>query len=121
MYSMFQPDPNIDIEQLRVRFGYRVILAAFILVAVSLVVVWSLWASRGSADIKLTDLIAIVSTVTGLAGTVVGAFFGVSASAAARDQANQARQASQEIANKALAQLPPEKAAAVLAHDPPSA
>jgi len=111
--TVFQPDPNIDIEQLRVRFGYRVILWGFLLVGLSLVVAWGVWNAR-TADMKFSDVVSIVTAVTGIVGTLVGAFFGVSASATARDQAEKARQDTQALANKALAALPPDAAAKVV-------
>ena len=104
-----------DTNELRIRLGFYVIVAGFILIAVTLLIAVSLWAFRTSADqMKISDLVSMISTVTGVVGTIVGAFFGVNSAGAARDQMNVARQETQEVSNRALAHLSPEVAARVI-------
>jgi hypothetical protein len=115
--NLVKPDPNIPTDQLRIRFGYRVILAGFILIGATVLIAWGIWANRAGPDqLKIQDLVAIISTVTGIVGTVVGAFFGVNAAGAARDQSDKARKDAQDVANRALALLPPERGSEALGH-----
>src|SRR5580658_6138528 len=98
---MFQPREGIPLDELRVRFGYRVILGGFILVGLTVVVAAFVWDGRQNSDnLKFADIVSIVTAVTGIVGTIIGAFFAVNTSAAARDQADKARKDAQEITNR---------------------
>ena len=112
---MFQPKTGVPLDELRVRFGYRVILGGFALIALTVIVAAVVWNGRMSADsLKFEDVVSIVTAVTGIVGTIVGAFFAVNTSAAARDQMNDARQDAQNVSNRALAKLPPDQADSVV-------
>ena len=56
---------------------------------------------------KPTNVASIIGVFTSIVGTLVGAFLGVQVGAAGKDKA-------QNIANRALAALPPETAKAIL-------
>jgi hypothetical protein len=66
------------------------------------------------ASLNFADVVSIVTAVTGIVGTIVGAFFAVNTSGAARDQMNVARQEAQNVSNRELAKLPPDRADEVL-------
>jgi hypothetical protein len=58
-------------------------------------------------DWKPNDVATLVGLFTGVVGTLVGAFLGVQVGAAGKEK-------SENLANRALAALPPERAAEVL-------
>lgn len=55
-----------------------------------------------------TDVTTVLSSLFAVVGTVVGAYFGIKASADTRDKTQGAIDKANEIANRALAELPPE-------------
>jgi uncharacterized membrane protein len=63
---------------------------------------------------KPNDVSTLVSAFIGIVGTLVGAFLGVQVGAAGKQKSEESRQKSEDKANRALAALPPEKAAEVL-------
>ncbi len=80
--------------------GFAVVLATFIL---------SLYKWSESKDVT-----AAVGSVTGVVGTLAGAFFGVHVGAAGKDRAEAQRDAAQNKLTQLAALMPPEQAARAL-------
>jgi hypothetical protein len=55
-----------------------------------------------------TDVTTVLSSLFAVVGTVVGTYFGIKTSADTRDNAQGTIEKANEIANRALAELPPE-------------
>jgi hypothetical protein len=78
-----QTDAN-QTDQLRIRYGFWVVIVGFLLVGVIAVAAVLKWNTAG-------DVTAIIGSVTGVVGTVVGAFFGVHVGSAGKEKAEAAR------------------------------
>jgi hypothetical protein len=70
-------------DQLRIKYGFWVVIVGFLLVGVIAVAAVSKWNAAG-------DVTAVVGSVTGVVGTVVGAFFGVHIGSAGKEKAEAA-------------------------------
>lgn len=92
-----------QLDGMRLRYGFWIIIIGFGLVAFITVVSIFAWS-------EVTNVATVVGAVSSLVGTVVGAFFGVQFGSAGREKAEAARDRSQEIAEVALSMLPPESA-----------
>jgi hypothetical protein len=93
----------VEIDRLRLRYGFWIILSGFALVAFITLLATFRWA-------EVTSVATVVGAVASLVGTVVGAFFGVQVGAVGRDRAEASRERSEELARAALSMLPPESA-----------
>jgi len=71
-------------DQLRIQYGFWVVIVGFLLVGIIAVAAVSKWNTAG-------DVTAVVGSVTGVVGTVVGAFFGVHVGSAGKEKAEAAR------------------------------
>ena len=85
-----------EIDRLRLRYGFWIIITGFALVAFITIVSIFRWAE--------------VTSVATVVGTVVGAFFGVQVGAVGKERAEASRERSEELARAALSMLPPESA-----------
>jgi len=92
-----------EIERLRLKYGFWIILTGFVLVALITIVSTYRWA-------EVTSVATVVGAVASLVGTVVGAFFGVQVGAVGKERAEASRERSEELARAALSMLPPESA-----------
>jgi len=92
-----------EIDSLRLRYGFWIIIAGFALVAFITIVATFRW-------VEVTSVATVVGAVASLVGTVVGAFFGVQVGAVGKERAEAARDRSEELARAALSMLPPESA-----------
>jgi hypothetical protein len=92
-----------EIDRLRLRYGFWIIITGFALVAFITMVAIFRWA-------EVTSVATVVGAVTSLVGTVVGAFFGVQVGAVGKERAEASRERSEEVAQAALSMLPPESA-----------
>jgi hypothetical protein len=98
----------------RIRYGTRLILAAFgLLATVFLVAVWQFTTAA--------DVSAAVGAVAGVVGTIVGAFFGAQIGSSGKEtaeagwaQAENGRVQAERAARTALAKLQPDDAAEVM-------
>ena len=97
------PMPPEEIDRLRLKYGFRIIITGFALVAFITVVSIFRWA-------EVTSMATVVGAVSSLVGTVVGAFFGVQVGAVGKERAEAARERSEEAVKAALSMLPPESA-----------
>jgi hypothetical protein len=98
---------NDPIGEVRLKYSLWVVLVGLLasLVAV-LVAIW-----------KLTDptsIAGVVASLTGLVGTVVGAFFGVQVGAAGKEKAEAERSDAERMVTRMAAAMTPEQAASVL-------
>ena len=92
-----------EIDRLRLRYGFWIIVTGFALVAFITMVATFRWA-------EVTSVATVVGSVASLVGTVVGAFFGVQVGAVGKERAEASRERSEELARVALSMLPPESA-----------
>ncbi len=92
-----------DIDRLRLRYGFWIIITGFTLVFLITLMASFRWA-------EVTSVATVVGAVASLAGTVVGAFFGVQVGAVGKERADAARERSDEGIKAALSMLPPESA-----------
>ena len=95
--------PPEEIEKLRLKYGFWIIISGFALVAFITAISTFRWT-------EVTSVATVVGAVTSLVGTVVGAFFGVQVGSAGKERAEAARERSDEMAKAALGMLPPESA-----------
>ncbi len=92
-----------QLDRMRLRYGFWIIMTGFGLVAFITMVSIFTWS-------EVTSVATVVGAVSSLVGTVVGAFFGVQFGSAGKERAEAARDRSQEMAEAALSMLPPESA-----------
>ena len=92
-----------EIDRLRLRYGFWIIIAGFALVAFITVVSTFRWT-------KVTSVGTVVGAVASLVGTVVGAFFAAPAEAVGKERPEASRERSEEMTRAALPMLPPESA-----------
>jgi hypothetical protein len=79
-------DDDKALEGLRIIYGFWLIVVA-LLIALLVLFVTLTTIRRISPDVKTTDIVAIIGTVTGLITTLVAAFFGIQQAGAGRSQA----------------------------------
>ena len=92
-----------QLDRMRLKYGFWIIMTGFGLVAFITVVSIFTWG-------EVTSVATVVGAVSSLVGTVVGAFFGVQFGSAGKERAEAARDRSEEMAEAALSMLPPESA-----------
>ena len=92
-----------EIDRLRLRYGFWIIISGFALVFLITLISTFRWA-------EVTSVATVVGAVASLVGTVVGAFFGVQVGGAGKERAEAARERSEEVTRTALSMLPPESA-----------
>ena len=97
------PTTSEEVDRLRLRYGFWIIVTGFALVAFITMVATFRWA-------EVTSVATVVGSVASLVGTVVGAFFGVQVGAVGKERADAARERSEEGLKAALSMLPPEAA-----------
>ncbi len=95
--------PAEELDRLRLRYGFWIIISGFALVALITIISTFRWA-------EVTSVATVVGAVASLVGTVVGAFFGVQVGGAGKERAEAARERSEEGTRSALSMLPPESA-----------
>jgi hypothetical protein len=92
-----------ELDRLRLRGGFWIIITGFALVFVITLIGTFRWT-------EVTSVATVVGAVASLVGTVVGAFFGVQVGAVGKEKAEAARERSDEGIKAALSMLPPEAA-----------
>ena len=92
-----------DIDRLRLRYGFWIIITGFALVFVITLISTFRWG-------EVTSVATVVGAVASLVGTVVGAFFGVQVGAVGKERAEAALERSEDAMKAALSMLPPEAA-----------
>jgi hypothetical protein len=97
------PTTSEEVDRLRLRYGFWIIITGFTLVFLITLVASFRWA-------EVTSVATVVGAVASLVGTVVGAYFGVQVGAVGKERANAARERSEEGLKAALSMLPPEAA-----------
>jgi uncharacterized membrane protein len=106
LVDMQDADPaptSEEIDRLRLRYGFWIIITGFALVALITIISSFRWA-------EVTSVATVVGSVASLVGTVVGAFFGVQVGAVGKERADAARERSEEGIKVALSMLSPEAA-----------
>jgi hypothetical protein len=108
-----QSPQDTGTEQMRIRYAFW--LAVIGLGLAALLVVFLVVEGWKTAS----DVVAVVGLFTSVLGTLVGAFFGVQVGSAGKEKEQQAAQAANRLAQRALAAMAPEQARTVL-QEPPS-
>ncbi len=85
------------------RYGFWIIVIGF-----AVVLAVFIFAAQKWSDVK--DVTAAVGSITGVVGTLAGAFFGVHAGAAGKEKADAERQKAQEKVERLAAMLPSDQA-----------
>ena len=88
-----------DIDRLRLRYGFWIIITGFALVFLITLIATFRWA-------EVTSVATVVGAVASLVGTVVGAFFGVQIGAVGKERAEAARERSDQGIQAALSMSP---------------
>jgi len=91
----------------KTRYGFFVVVIGFAVVLAALI-----FSALHYADVK--DATAAVGSITGVVGTLAGAFFGVHAGAAGKEKAEAERQQAQEKVERLAALLSPSDAVRAL-------
>jgi hypothetical protein len=92
-----------QLDLMRLRYGFWIIMTGFGLVAfINLVSIFT-WS-------EVTSIPTVVGAVSSLVGTVVGGFFGVQFGSVGKERVEAARDRSQEMAEAVLSMLPLESA-----------
>ena len=92
-----------DIDRLRLRYGFWIIITGFALVFLITLIATFRW-------VEVTSVATVVGAVASLVGTVVGAFFGVQVGAVGKERAEAERERSEQGIKAALSMLPPDAA-----------
>ena len=88
------------------KYGIAVVLAGLAVILVAFLLALGEYS-------KAADVSTALAPVTGVVGTLVGAYFGVQVGSAGKERAEDAREKSEQEAKAALAALPPDRAEAV--------
>ena len=97
-----------QVDAMRVRYGFWVVIAGFGLVAVVALLAIYRWTTA-------SDVATIISSITGVVGTVVGAFFGVQVGSAGKERAEKERRTAERRALRLAAATDPAVAARIIA------
>jgi hypothetical protein len=76
---------------MRIRYGYYIVLAGFVVVGLAFLV--SVWRFTAAADVS-----SVFGLITGVVGSLVGAFFGVQVGSQGKEQAENGRNNAEKIA-----------------------
>ena len=96
-------DPQIEKSRITYAFWLAIIGLSLAAILVMFLVL------KGSFN-EAADIVAIVGLFTSVLGTLVGAFFGLQIGSAGKEKAQQNERDATNLAHRALAALPPEKA-----------
>jgi hypothetical protein len=99
------------------RPAYGFWLATITLVLISLVAFSAMWIFKDVFE-NATDVTTVLGALFTVVGTVVGTYFGIKTSGDTRDKLQTTIDKANETANRALAELPPEKAREVVRPPP---
>jgi F420-0:gamma-glutamyl ligase-like protein len=95
---------------LRARYGVDVVYAGLATLLVAFIVSVSVFDTAA-------DAVAAMASITGVIGTIVGAYFGLSSGAAGKEEAEVARTKAEDEAKRLAAVAPAKEATAVLGID----
>ena len=87
--------PATNADELRSRYGRDVVFAGLAVLLLALTV--TVWRWKTAQDVSV-----VLSAFTGTVGTIVGAFFGISAGAAGKEKAEAERSKAEEKKDAAL-------------------
>jgi hypothetical protein len=99
-----------DLEAVRARYGVQVVFAG-------LAVVLAAFAIAVIAYSEASGVSTALAPITGVVGTIVGAYFGVQVGSAGKQGAETARDKAEDQAKKLAAVAPAKQAAGVLGFD----
>jgi uncharacterized protein YacL len=95
-------------DQIRLEYGFWIVIAGFTVVLGIFITAIFKWNTA-------SDIAAVVSSSTGVIGTIVGAYFGVQVGSAGRDKAESAREEAEDKVVRLVAALQPDIAEKILA------
>lgn len=109
------PMGEYDIEAMRIKMGFWTIFAGFALTGMTLLIAVSVWQSHmDGKNVASGDVVAIIGSITGIVGTVIGTFFGVHVGSAGRAQAELARDRATQTAMQLAGAADSQKAGVIL-------
>jgi hypothetical protein len=97
--------PSMD--ELRMRYGFWIVIAGLVVVGAVFVAAVLKWTTAA-------DVSTAVGSLTGVVGTIIGAFFGVQVGSAGKEKAEAERVAMENKALSLAAELPPDRAKKIL-------
>jgi len=76
-----------SVEEIRARNGFKVVVAGFTTVLVAFIAAMFVWSNHlePTKAIASSDIVALLGVLTGVVGTLVGSYFGVSSANSAKD------------------------------------
>ncbi len=95
---------------MRIKYGFWIVLLGLVLVAAVFLAAIAKWSAA-------QDVAAAVGSVTGIIGTMVGAFFGVQVGSAGKEKAETARNEAENKAFRLAAALSPDVAAKIMKNE----
>jgi hypothetical protein len=96
-----------QVDQMRVKYGFWIVVLGLCLVAGAFFAAIAKWTTA-------SEVAAAVGSVTGVVGTIIGAFFGVQVGSAGKEKAETARNVAEAKALRLAGALPPDVAAKIL-------
>lgn len=94
-------------DELRVKYGFWIVIAGLIVVGAVFVAAILKWPTAA-------DVSTAVGSLTGVVGTIIGAFFGIQVGSAGKEKAEADRAAAENRALTLAAELPPERARKIM-------
>ena len=94
-------------DELRVRYGFWVVVIGLFIVGIIFVVSILKWSTAA-------DVATAVGSLTGVVGTIIGAFFGIQVGSSGKEKAEADRATAEDKAMSLAAELPPDVAKNVL-------
>ena len=104
---MAEDTTTVKTDQLRIKYGFWVVIIGFVLVA-------SVFLSAIAKWTTAADVSAAVGSVTGVIGTIVGAFFGVHVGSEGKERAENERKTAEDKVLRLASAMQPEMAAKIL-------
>ena len=104
---MVENEAASQTDQMRLRYGFWIVVIGLVLVTLVLVAAILKWNSA-------SDVATVVGSVTGVVGTIIGAFFGVQVGSAGKEKAETARNKAEDKVVRLAAALNPIEAKNIL-------
>lgn len=97
----------VQADYLRIKYGFWIVVIGLTIVAAVFLVAITKWTAA-------SDVTAVVGSVTGMVGTIIGAFFGVQVGSAGKEKAESDRKVAEDKALRLASAMQPEVAVRIL-------
>jgi len=98
---------DFSTDELRMKYGFWVVIIGLILVGIVFIVAIVKWTTAA-------DVATAVGSLTGVVGTIIGAYFGIQIGSAGKEKAEADRAIAEKKAISLAAELPPNVAKNVM-------